>query len=75
MVDARMVKAKQAWHVFQGKLVSLVWRNREVLELHFFEAYVRIVLLYGCSVWGVTKLDGKGRISVDCTRDLGTFYR
>ena len=23
MVDARMVKAKQVWHVLQGKLVSL----------------------------------------------------
>ena len=74
MVDARMVKAKQAWHVLQGKLISLGWRDRST-RIALFEAYVRSVLLYGCSVWGVTKLDGKGRIGVDCTGELGTFYR
>ena len=74
MVDARMVKAKQAWHVLQGKLVSLGWRYRST-RLAFFETYVRSVSLYGCSVWGVTKLDGKGRIGVDCTGELRTFYR
>ena len=74
MVDARMVKAKQAWHVLQGKLVSLGWRDRST-RIELFEAYVRSVLLYGCSVWGVTKLDWKGRIGVDCTGELGTFYR
>ena len=74
MVDARMVKAKQAWHVLQGKLISLGWRDSST-RIALFEAYVRSVLLYGCSVWGVTKLDGKGRIGVDYTGELGTFYR
>ena len=74
MVDARMVKAKRAWHVLQDKLVSLEWRDRST-RIVLFEAYVRSVLLYGCSFWGVTKLDGKGRIGVDCTGELETFYR
>ena len=74
MVDARMVKAKQAWHMLQGKLISLGWRGRSI-RIAFFEAYLRNVLLYGYSILGVTKLDGKGRIGVDCTRELGTFYR
>ena len=74
MVDARMVKAKQAWHMLQAKLISLGWRDRST-KIILFEAYVRSVLLYGCSVWGVTKLDRKGRIGVDCTEELGTFYR
>ena len=69
MVDSRMVKAKQAWHVLQGKLVSLGWRDRST-RISIFEAYVKSVLLYGCSVWGVTKLDRKGRIGVDCTGEL-----
>ena len=74
MVDARMVKAKQAWHMLQGKLINLGWRDRRT-RIALFEAYVRSVLLYDCSVWGVTKLDGKGSIGVDCTGELGTFYR
>ena len=74
MVDARMVKAKQAWQVLQGKLINLGWRDRNT-RIALFESYVRSVLLYGCSVWGVTKLDGKSRIGVDCTGELGTFYR
>ena len=28
MVDARIVKAKQAQKVLQGKLISLEWRDR-----------------------------------------------
>ena len=74
MVDARMVKAKQAWQVLQGKLISLGWRDRST-RIEIFEAYVRSVLLYGCSVWGVTKLDGRGRVGVDCTGELETFYQ
>ena len=74
MLDARIVRAKQAWHMLQDKLISLGWRDRST-RIALFEAYVRSVLLYGCSVWGVTKLDGKGRIGVDCTGELGTFYR
>ena len=74
MVDAGIVKAKQAWHMLQGKLISLGWRDRNT-TIELFEAFVRSMLLYGCSVWGVSKLDGKGRIGVDCTGELGTFYR
>ena len=74
MVDARIVKAKQAWHMLQGKLINLGWGDRST-KIAFFEAYVRSVLLYGCSVCGVTKLDWKDRIGVDCTGELGTFYR
>ena len=74
MVDARMVKAKQAWHVLQGKLISLGWRDRRI-KIALFETYVKSVFLYGCSVWGLTKLAGKGRIGVNCTRELGTFHR
>ena len=69
-----MVKAKQVWHVLQGKLSSQRWRDRSI-RIAFFETYVRSVLLYGCCVWGLTKLDGKGRIGVDYTGELGTFYR
>ena len=46
----------------------------EVLGLDF-KAYVRSVLLYGCNIWRVTKLDGRGRVRVDCKVELGTFYR
>ena len=60
--------------MLQGKLVSLGWRDRST-RIELLEAYVRSVLLYGCSVWGVTKLDGKGRVGVDCTGELGTLYR
>ena len=74
MVDARMVKAKQVWHMLQGKLINLGWRDRST-RIVLFEAYVISVLLYGCSVWGVTKLDGKGRIGLDCTGELRAFYR
>ena len=73
MVDARMVKTKQAWQVLQGKLISHGWRERSN-RIVLFEAYVRSVLLYGCSIWGVTKLDVRGRVGVDCTGELGTFY-
>ena len=73
MVDARIMKANHAWHVLKGKLISLGWRNRSI-RIAIFEAYVRSVLLYGCSIWGVTKLDGKGRIGVDCTGEIGVFY-
>ena len=72
MVVARMVKANQAWHVLQGKLVSLGWRDKST-RIALFEAYVRSVLLYDFSVWGLTKLNGKGRIGVDCTGELGTL--
>ena len=54
-------------------LISLGWRDRS-RRLALFKSYVRIVLLYGCSLWGVTKLDGRGRVGVDCTGELGTFY-
>ena len=74
MVDDRMVKAKQVWHVLHGKLISLGWRDRSN-RIEFFEAYARSVLLYICSVWGVTKLDRKGRIGVGCTGEHRTFYR
>ena len=36
MVDARMVKARQAWQVLQGKLISLGWQNR-ITRIEFFE--------------------------------------
>ena len=58
MVDARMVKAKQAWHVLQGKLISLGWSDKST-RIALFKAYVRSVLLYGCSLWGVTNWTGK----------------
>ena len=74
MVETRLVKANQAWTVLQSKLISLGWKDRST-RIVFFEAYVRSVLLYGCSLWGVMKLDGKGTVRVDCTRELGTFYR
>ena len=73
MVDARMVKAKQAWQVLQGKLINLGWRDKST-RISLFEAYVKSALLYSCSVWGVTKLDGRSRVGVDCTGKLGTFY-
>ena len=36
---------------------------------------MRSVFLYGCSLRGVTKLDGRGRAGVDCTGKLAKFYR
>ena len=33
------------------------------------------ILLYRCSLWGVTKLDWRCRVRVDCTGELGTLYR
>ena len=72
IVDVRIVKAKQAWQVLQGKLISFGWRDRST-RISLFEEYVKSVLLHGCSVWGVTKLDGRGRVRVDCTGELGKF--
>ena len=74
MIDARMVKSKQVWKVLQGKLLSFGWRNRSA-RIDFFESYVRSVLIYGCCMWGLTKLYGRGRVGVDCTGELGAFYR
>ena len=73
LVDARKVKAEQAWQVLQGKLISLGWKKRNT-RIALFEAYVKTVLLNGCSIWGVTKLDGRGRVGVDCIGKLRTFY-
>ena len=74
MLDARMVKAKWVWQVLKGKLISLNMRDTSN-RIEILEAYIRSVLLYGCSVWEVTKLDGRGRVGVDCTGELETFYR
>ena len=74
IVDARMVKAKQAQQVLQGKLINLGWQDKSTRIL-VFESYIISVLLFSCSIWGLTKLDGKGKIGVDCTRELGTLYR
>ena len=78
MVETRLVKVKQAWTVLQGKLISLGCRDRST-RLALFESYVRSVLLYECSVWGVTKLDRKGKTGVDCTGELwhilGSFLK
>ena len=41
MVDIRMVKAKQAWQVLQGKLISLGWRDR-ITRIELVEAYVEV---------------------------------
>ena len=30
IINGRMVKAKQAWKVLQGKLISLGWRDRGI---------------------------------------------
>ena len=62
------------WYVLKGKLISLGWRDKST-RIALYESYVRSVLLYGFSVWGVTKLDRKGRIGVDYTVELKTFYR
>ena len=40
-----------------------------------FEAFVRSVLLFGGAVWGPSILDPRGRVGVDATGQLGTFYR
>ena len=64
MVETWLVKAKQAWIVLYGKLISLRWRDKST-SLALFEAYVQSVILYGCSLWGVTKLDGRCRVGVD----------
>ena len=62
------------WKVLQGKLINLGWRDGSTrIEIH--EVYIRSILLYGCSIWRVTKLDSRGRVGVDCTGELGTFYR
>ena len=74
MVQTRITKAKAAWGGLQGKLNSLGWRDRST-KLALFEAYVRSVLLYGSAIWGTDKLDAKARIGVDCTGEMGTFYR
>ena len=51
MVDARMVKAKQAWQVLQGKLISLGWWDKStrivLFEVHVISAFFFIVLAYG----------------------------
>ena len=55
-------------------MISLGRRDR-ITRIALFESYVISVLLYGCSVWGVTKLDSRDKVGVDCTGELGTFYR
>ena len=55
-------------------MISLGWGDRST-RIDLFELYVRSVLLYGCGVWVVTKLDGRGGVGGDCTGELGTFYR
>ena len=74
MVDAGIVKAKQAWQVLRGKLISLDWRDRGT-RIALLEAYVRSIFLYSCIVWVMTKLDGRGSVGVDCTGEHRTFYR
>ena len=74
MTDARIQKAKSAWAGLQSKLVTLGWRDKST-KITLFEAYVRSVLLFGSAVWGVKKLDARGRIGEDATGDFGTFYR
>ena len=54
-------------------MISLSWRDKNTRIL-IFEVYVRSVLLYRCSIWGV-KFDGRGRVGIDCTGELGTFYQ
>ena len=54
-------------------MISPGWRDRST-KIAVFETYITSVLLYVCSVWGLTKLDGRGGVGVDCIGELGTLY-
>ena len=62
MREARLVAARRSWGVLRSQITELGWRDRAT-RLILFEAYVRSVLLYGSAVWGVSRLDGLGRVS------------
>ncbi len=51
MMEGRLREARKSWGKLIGSLVARGWQDRAT-RLALFDAYVRSVLLYGCSVWG-----------------------
>ena len=74
MLDACANAACKSWSMLLAKLWALQWRDRGT-KLTLFESYLYSVMLFGSALWGVTKLDGKARIGVDCTGELCPFYK
>ena len=75
MVTHRLQEARKSWGRLIGKLVARGWQDRAT-RLVLFDAYVRSILLYGCSVWGAQFVrPATGELVVGPYDELGIFYR